>query len=88
MPQSEIIPGKNTMQAAAIAMNAIIPEGRDALRSTAILQGWLAARQTGVAATEANSGGRGATPADCDAIVDAALDAVFERLAMWAAETD
>jgi hypothetical protein len=47
---------------------------------------WLVARQRGIAATPAAGGFLGVE--DCDAIADAAVEAVSELLATWAAETE
>lgn len=48
----------------------------EALRTQAQLHGWVAARE------------RGISVADCDAIAEAAVDAVRERIELWASQKD
>lgn len=74
------------LSGAAIAMTAMHDAGRGNLRTTAILRVWLVARQRGIANTPDAGGPLGTQ--DCDALSDAALDALFDRMAEWAAERD
>ncbi|MEV0616158.1 hypothetical protein AB0I81_22785 [Nonomuraea sp. NPDC050404] len=48
----------------------------EALRTQALLGGWVEARQ------------RGISVGDCDAIADAAFAAVRERIELWASQVD
>jgi hypothetical protein len=74
------------LRGAAIAMTAMHDVGRGNLHLAAVLRAWLVARQRGIANTPAAGGTLGTN--DCDALAHAAVDAVFERLAEWAAERD
>jgi hypothetical protein len=64
----------NVGMLAGLAMTALHDTFRTAIMNAAVLHGWTIARQRGV------SGG------DCEDIVQAAMDGVYERLATWGSQ--